>query len=340
MTGRNIMNGARLRGRRPTASRGGHPIRHATKQANKLNLAKLSKFGGARLAFPPFKNPQPEAFSLGVGGASKKAKPPYEVDPAPWNSAWRGSKGRCNIQAELRGQDLPRSIREGSSRPNSTVLAGRMLATQDPSQLSLAALSASLEATRHQSTPTPGRPWMADRAATRAENYGSLRRPIQAAHRGLEADVAAGPPGPEETPRLYAWRRGGTLQGRSQHLACLRPLAIIILPRPADDDRRTRRPPSLLSIGTELGKLLASERGVGRLGDAESPGGGRRVLYVAQLPEPRRDPFRSRFEHANRRAQVFSVDYVLDSGPLEYLLFWNQQQMHHPQSMQQTPPYR
>jgi hypothetical protein len=32
------------------------------------------------------------------------------------------------------------------------------------------------------------------------------------------------------------------------------------------------------------------------------------------------------------------VDYVLDSGPLIYLLFWNQQQMHHPQSMQQTPP--
>jgi len=30
------------------------------------------------------------------------------------------------------------------------------------------------------------------------------------------------------------------------------------------------------------------------------------------------------------------VDYVLDSGPLIYLLFWNQQQMHHPQSMQQT----
>jgi hypothetical protein len=65
-----------------------------------------------------------------------------------------------------------------------------------------------------------------------------------------------------------------------------------------------------LRFGTELGKLLASERGVGRLGDAESPGGGRRVLYVAQLPEPRRDPFRSRFdarlplEHANRRAQV------------------------------------
>ena len=31
-------------------------------------------------------------------------------------------------------------------------------------------------------------------------------------------------------------------------------------------------------------------------------------------------------------------DYVLDSGPLIYLLFWDQQQMHHPQSMQQTPP--
>jgi hypothetical protein len=26
------------------------------------------------------------------------------------------------------------------------------------------------------------------------------------------------------------------------------------------------------------------------------------------------------------------------SGPLIYLLFWDQQQMHHPQSMQQTPP--
>ena len=25
--------------------------------------------------------------------------------------------------------------------------------------------------------------------------------------------------------------------------------------------------------------------------------------------------------------------------PLKYLLFWNQQQMHHPQSMQQTPPH-
>eukprot|EP00964_Phaeocystis_antarctica_P123931 scaffold87647_cov58-Phaeocystis_antarctica.AAC.2 len=48
-------------------------------------------------------------------------------------------------------------------------------------------------------------------------------------------------------------------------------------------------------FGTELGELLASERGVGRFSDAESPGGGARVLDVAQLPEPRRDPFRSRF---------------------------------------------
>eukprot|EP00959_Pyramimonas_sp_CCMP1952_P087705 1835175-Pyramimonas_sp.AAC.1 len=62
------------------------------KQANELILAELSKFGGTRLAFPPIKDPLPEALCLGAGGESKKGEPPNEVDPAPVNSAGRGSK--------------------------------------------------------------------------------------------------------------------------------------------------------------------------------------------------------------------------------------------------------
>ena len=81
-------------------------------------------------------------------------------------------------------------------------------------------------------------------------------------HGSLDTRMATGLPGPEEGPSLFPRRRRG--DGGGQHLTGILRLAAYFRALPSHDGRphgRPRRSTTLLSISTELGKLLQGPGG-------------------------------------------------------------------------------